>query len=247
MRYTYNMKKFKRTKLDKPILQYESLLEEYPNIVSPAKANIPEWYKKIPKWKDNEIFSKNNTFNSTVKQCMPFLETLTAGYVVKLPIDLYVKNHDGIPFLAWKGGDLDRYTPSWREGISDSSIVPPECFPLEYTWKFNCSFKVPEQYSMLITHPLNRNDLPFRTVSGIVDGNFALQPDGNLPFYIKRNFEGIIPQGTPIAQVIPFYNQDWVLESKEGLLKESIQNKKKSNSVFIGFYKKYFWQKKDYN
>lgn len=58
MRYTYNMKKFKRTKLDKPILQYESLLEEYPNIVSPAKANIPEWYKKIPKWKDNEIFLK---------------------------------------------------------------------------------------------------------------------------------------------------------------------------------------------
>lgn len=241
------MKKFKKSKLKNPIIQYEPLLEIYPDIVSPTKTVIPEWYKKISTWKNNEIFSKENTFGSTVKQCLPFLESLTIGYVVKLPVDMYVKSHDGIPFISWKGVTVDQYMPSWRDEISDLNIVPPECFPLEYTWKFNCSFKVPKQYSMLITHPLNRNDLPFRTTSGIVDGNFALQSDGNLPFYIKRNFEGIIPQGTPIAQIIPFYNQNWSLEKKEGLIKESIDNKNKSNSVLIGFYKKHFWQKKNYN
>ena len=74
----------------------------------------------------------------------------------------------------------------------------------------------------MITHPLNRNDLPFITISGIVDGNFAISADGNVPFYIKNNFEGIIPQGTPIAQLIPFYRQNWFFKIKKGLVKKFI-------------------------
>jgi len=238
---------FKKIRPSKVIIQYEPIIKSYPDIISPAKSNIPEWYKKIPKWRDNKIFSENNDINATVKQCMPFLETMTTGYLVNLPFDIYVKNQDGIPFITWKGGMMDRFMPNWRNDVSDLNIVPPGFFPFEYTWKFNCVIKVPKGYSMIVTHPLNRSDLPFRTTSGIVDGDFALQPDGNLPFYIKENFEGIIPQGTPIVQIIPFYNQNWSLQLKDGLLEESMKNKFQSNSLFSGFYKKNFWQKKDYS
>ncbi len=31
----------------KTILEYESAIETYPNIITPAKNHIPDWYKKI--------------------------------------------------------------------------------------------------------------------------------------------------------------------------------------------------------
>lgn len=241
------MKKLKKIMFNRPTLQYESAVNEYPNIISLAKNNIPEWYKKIPKWNKNEIYSIDSGFNHTVKQCTPFLETLTTGYMVTLPFDLYVKNNGGAPYLTWKSANGDKHMPSFRNGVSDLNLVPAGFYPFEYAWKFNCSFKVPKKYSILITHPLNRNDLPFITISGIVDGNFAISADGNVPFYIKNNFEGIIPQGTPIAQLIPFYRQNWFFKIKKGLVEEGQKNRFKSNSVISGYYKKFFWQRKNYN
>jgi hypothetical protein len=66
----------------KPVLQYESAVEVYPNIITPAKNHVPEWYKKIPKWKNNEMFEVGKGWNITVKQCMPFMDSLTSGYMM---------------------------------------------------------------------------------------------------------------------------------------------------------------------
>jgi hypothetical protein len=230
----------------KPILEYQSLLDYYPNIITPAKNHIPEWYKKIPKWHNDELFSVGQGFNHSIKQCMPFLDTLTSGYVITLPFDIYVKNNNGEPYLTWKD-TFDKYAPSWRQHIADSNLIPIACFPMEYTWKFNCSFKIPKKYSLLLTHPINRHDLPFITLSGIIDGGFALQNDGNAPFYIKKDFEGVIPKGTPIAQLIPFLNQNWLSKNKKNLIKKSNITAMMSNSVIFGWYKKTFWVRKKYD
>jgi hypothetical protein len=56
------------------------LKEDYP---IPAKLNIPEWYKKL----------EHTLQNKTVKGCMPFLDTLTAGYLLKMPQDLYLRHN----------------------------------------------------------------------------------------------------------------------------------------------------------
>ena len=90
----------------KPVLQYESAVEVYPNIITPAKNHVPEWYKKIPKWKNNEIFEIGKGFNNTVKQCMPFFDSLTTGYMIVLPYDLYVKNDGGVPLLTWNSTEF---------------------------------------------------------------------------------------------------------------------------------------------
>ena len=47
----------------------------------PVKAHIPDWYKKL----------EHNLRVITVKGCMPVLDTLTAGYVLKMPQDLYIE------------------------------------------------------------------------------------------------------------------------------------------------------------
>ena len=49
----------------------------------PIKLNIPEWFKKL----EHTILKK------TVKGCMPFLDTLTSGYLLKMPVDYYLEHN----------------------------------------------------------------------------------------------------------------------------------------------------------
>ena len=230
----------------KPILRYQPLLESFPNSLTPAKNKIPTWYKEILKWKNNEMFSMQDGFQHTVKQCMPFLDSLTTGYTINLPYDIYVTNNAGFPWISWKSTD-DDFFPSSRPEVSNKNLVPHEFYPTEYTWKFCVAYQVPKGYSCLITHPLNRYDLPFQTLGGIVDGEMIFSGTGNVPFYIKKGFEGIIPQGTPIAQLIPFHQQNWSSKIEKGLSKIAKDHETQSLLLITGWYKKTFWTRKKYD
>ena len=59
---------------------YFALKEDYP---IPAKLNIPEWYKKL----------EHTIQNVTIKGCMPFLDTFTSGYLLKMPQDFNVRHN----------------------------------------------------------------------------------------------------------------------------------------------------------
>jgi len=59
----------------------KEVLEDTETNPIPIKLNIPKWFK--------ELDSKTDT----VKNCMPFLDTLTTGYGLKLPADLDI-NHN---------------------------------------------------------------------------------------------------------------------------------------------------------
>jgi hypothetical protein len=228
----------------KPILKYESAIKIYPDIITPAKNHIPEWYKQIPRWKNNQIFEMGKGFNNTIKQCMPFLDSLTTGYMIVLPNDLYVKNNNGLPFLTW---NIAEFPPENRSEVSNLNLVPTGHYPIEYTWKTGVANTIPLGYSMLVTHPLNRYDLPFTTLSGVVDGGLIMNPKGSIPFYIKENFEGIIHQGTPIAQIILFRQENWSSKMIKGLSEESKMHNDFGQSVLTGWYKKTFWTRKKYD
>jgi hypothetical protein len=124
--------------------------------------------------------------------------------------------------------------------------VPAGCNEMHFAWHFHHSFILPKGYSALFTHPLNRHDLPFTTLSGIVDGGIKMDPNGNIPFYLKENFEGIIEQGTPIAQLIPFRQENWKSIKTEGLAMEGKLHDLMASSVFKGWYKNNFWKQKKY-
>ena len=229
----------------KPILKYESLIDAYPNIIEPAKNHIPEWYKKIPKWKNNEVFNIKTGFGHSVKQCVPFLESLTIGYMLLLPNDIYVKDNNGVPYVTWN--QETEFPPKWRAEPSDQNFIPAGHHGLEYTWQSAVVNTIPVGYTLIFTHPLNRHDLPFTTLTGIVDGGFVMSGRGNLPFYIKKGFEGIIPKGTPIAQLIPFRQQNWSSKIQKGLSEIAKVNHNKSITVINGWYKKTFWVRKKYD
>jgi hypothetical protein len=228
----------------KTILKYESAIDIYPNIITPAKNHIPEWYKEIPRWANNEIFEFGKGFNNTVKQCMPFLDALTSGYMIVLPNDLYVKSDNGMPFISWNRID---FPPTSRNSVADLKLIPAGHSPIEFTWQTGVANTIPLGYSMILTHPINRYDLPFTTLTGIVDGGLVMSPEGNIPFYMKQDFEGIIPKGTPIAQLIPFRQENWSSEITDGLIKTARQHSDKTNSLISGWYKKTFWTRKKYD
>jgi len=228
----------------KPVLQYESAIEIYPNIITAAKNHVPEWYKNITKWKNNEIFDIEKGFNKSLKFCMPIIDSMTSGYMIVLPNDLYVKNNNGAPYITYN--DIE-FPPSARENVSSLDLVPFGHHPTEFVWQSGVSNTVPIGYSLLFTHPFNRHDLPFTTLSGIVDGGFVMHPNGKIPFFIKQGFEGIIPQGTPIIQLIPYRQENWSSKTTKGLTKIAEQQYKKSCSLIYGWYKKTFWTRKKYN
>jgi hypothetical protein len=228
----------------KPTLKYESAVSIYPDIITPAKNNIPEWYKKIPRWKNNEIFNMEQGFNNTVKQCIPFLDSFTSGYMIILPNDLYVKNNNGSPFITWTRSE---FPPKVRHDVANLNIVPAGHHPTEFTWQTGVANTIPLGYSMLLTHPINRHDLPFTTLTGIIDGGLVMNPNGSIPFYIKDGFEGIIPQGTPIAQLIPFRQENWSSKKTKGLVEIAKQHNSKTTSLISGWYKKTFWTRKKYD
>jgi hypothetical protein len=81
----------------------------------------------------------------------------------------------------------------------------------------------------------------------VVDGGFVTNPIGSLPFYIKDGFEGVIPQGTPIAQIIPFRQENWSSKIANGLVNIGKKHGEQSKAVLSGWYKKTFWTRKNYN
>lgn len=228
-----------------PVLQYESAFPVYPNILEPAVKNIPDWYKGIPRWEGGEMHDPStNDFNITVKHCMPFLDSLTAGYFIKLPYDVYVDFTVDPPITTWtyQGEPI-----LGQRGKPLSTPIPPAYSVAHLFWRFPLTIKAPKGYSFIVTHPFNRHDLPFLTYTGIVSGGWAMTYFGALPFLMRDGFKGTIPQGTPIAQVIPFKEDMWDAQITPGLKTESEMNGTRSTSVLYGWYKKTHWSKKTYN
>jgi hypothetical protein len=57
---------------------------------------------------------------------------------------------------------------------------------------------------MLFTHPLNRLDLPFRTLSGVVSSDQWTAGFVHFPaVWTDESFEGVLEAGTPVAQAFP--------------------------------------------
>ena len=214
---------------------------------APSVKKLPSWYNAIPRFVDNEKkfkFFANGNVNSTVKWCNPFLDSLTAGYMITLENDLFVALENGEHSFAWKSGGSEYISNHDKRQVS-KEMVPQGFDPQPFKFLNNWSIKTPKGYSALFIHPLNRGDLPFYTLSGFVDTDDYNQPV-NFPFLIREDFEGIIPAGTPIAQVIPIKRESWTHEIGEFSEDFVIKSSAKFNSTIYRAYKNLFWKRKDY-
>lgn len=217
-------------------------LADYADGVISAQKNMPQWFKEIPivSKDDLRINDNGSVKNKTVKHCMPFFDAMSFGYHIVLATDIHFKYDNGQVNYKYPVVELISHRDK-PAGIP----ISDEFYNIEFTWKMLWTPKTPKGYSCLVTHPINRIDLPFQTLSGIIDSDvFYHSQNGNLPFYLKKEFEGVLKKGTPIAQVIPFKRDNWkshVVEyDKDEVQKRMFQK----SSVFVDFYKKFAYVKK---
>jgi hypothetical protein len=228
-----------------------SLVQELYGVPKPAKKYIPEWYLQTPKFyqKDDTTFGLNlsdsSSTNSTIRNCVPFLDAITAGYIWELPLDLEFRKIDGQVQIRWRyGGDKVISTHNITQ-FEKMPLPLPSKDPTIFKFEFLYKIKTPKGYSTLFTHPLNKHDLVFRTFSGIVDtDDYVLSVQ--FPFQVHADFGDhlIIPKGTPIVQFIPFKRDDWQHEIEPFNEREHEKNKYHFFSKIQNSYRSQFWHKK---
>ena len=169
-----------------------------------ARHALPEWLRAMPRTASSDTHGRDVR---TLKQCPPFVDAMSHGFIISLPCDVIVA--DGI--LSW---DWDRpaltleshprsplsfHVPAQVAGTpffdADTAIV-----------KFNSFWTIELEpgYSLFATHPVNRADLPFRLLTGLVDCDRFSDVGVLFPaVWTDPGFEGVLARGTPIAQCFP--------------------------------------------
>lgn len=169
-----------------------------------ARAVLPEWLRQMP----SAAFSETHGADiRTVKQCPPFVDAMTHGFVFTLPCDVSVS--EGVFSWDWPlpepashmhpRAPLSFHAPAQVTGSpfhsADRVIV-----------KFNSFWTVelPEGWSLFAMPPANRSDLPFRALCGLVDADRYHDVGILFPaVWTDPEFEGVLPRGMPLVQCFP--------------------------------------------
>lgn len=227
------------------------------NLPIPTKLNIPDWFKKL----------KHAANLKTVKGCIPFLDSLTTGYLLKMPVDYLIEHNLEDPTGA-KNTRADSSASKVNalgtkinlnysgEGsfhnihqLGESPFVEKNknlpFHKIHNPWVI----ETPPGYSTLFVPPLNNKDDRFEIISGIVDTDI-FKSEINFPIVINgdkyETLNTIIKRGTPYVQCIPFKRESWKMK-----VQEQDELEKQENNFFqfvniINDYKNNVWSKKSW-
>lgn len=213
------------------------------NPPQPASKYIPNWYKEMQSYVLGEKKpAGDGTTTATIKRCMPVFDAITAGYIISLPADIFVTQKEGGPWFEWANFNLVSFHMVEQAPNHPARNGMPEYPKIMNPW----SIQTPKGYSTLFVEPMHRDNL-ISILPGVVDTD-VYTPQVNFPFVLKDpKFEGLIPEGTPIAQVIPFKRESWEIKiGNENNLKHLTQVVYRVNLNFFDKYKNRFWHKKEY-
>jgi hypothetical protein len=211
----------------------------------PSANKLPDWYKKTPSYINGiQSVDQFNDPSSTIKKCMPIFDIMTAGYHIPLHSDVWVENAGdmNISFRwSWDTIEIVSVHPSEQHSTYP---IPPGYHNTAFKWISPWIIKTPPGWSCIFTHPYHYDDLPFRSFSALVDTDKHPAPT-HFPFLLKKGFNGLIPLGTPMIQVIPFKRETFTSEYS---VDDGSHNTlwQKAHSVFFDRYKKFFRSPKTY-
>ena len=177
----------------------------------PASQLLPQWWKDMKKYSsEKQKFELFPAPNSTVKQCFPTLDMLNAGYIVTLPADVYVTiGEDNQPEIRWNVtyNVFDVWTPHQVSSFEIPDGFSSRVFKNTHGW----FIETPPGWSCFFSHPFGYQNLPFRSLPGVVDTDL-LKSNINVPLVFKKGWTGILEKGTPMFQIIPFERNSWQAE-----------------------------------
>jgi len=224
----------------------------------PSTLNIPKWYKDLT----------HTVEKGTVKGCMPFLDTLTAGYVLKMPLDYHLQHN-----VKREGQRSTFGTTSVPRDINNEltkdlnlNRESANIHPIEQLSK-GCPYvqknkdlnfhkilnpwiiKTPPGYSCLFLPPMNNQDDRFSVIPGIVDTD-CHPTEINFPIVVNGDkypaLDTIIKIGTPYVQIIPFKREKWKMKIESENKQKKDETALSFGSKVINTYKTKWWNKKSW-
>ena len=107
------------------------------------------------------------------------------------------------------------------------------------------TIKTPPGYSVQIKNPSSNWEYDIQLIEGVIDTD-EYYAAINLPFVWTGKVTGdfIVPQGTPLAQVIPFKRDNYILEVAEVDLEARHKVEKRLSTRLVDRYKSMFWHKR---
>ena len=221
----------------------------------PIRKTLPDWYRKADRFAINPETGKPSEMPDrggkipTWKACPAVFDVMGSGYAYKIPCD--------IEFTEDAAGNIQAKVLDAQHENVLIDREPLFRFPhpqgyheKHFAWWADWAVELPEGYSALYTHPLNRFELPFLTMSGIVDNDKVHLP-GTMPFFVLKGFAGVLPAGTPYAQIFPFKREHWESEFDVSLEQPEMSAKNKENSAKYrqpdgGVYMNEVWERRKY-
>ncbi len=170
----------------------------------PATGAVPDWLRAMAPRATSVVHQRSIR---TLKQCPPFVDAMRHGFIMPLPCDVVVS--EGRFSWDWP---LPVLSVSSHPRAPLSFHVPEQLAgsPLEHgtrsALKFNSFWTIELEagWSLMVTHPINRDDLPFRLVTGLVDADSFNEVGINFPaVWTDPDFCGVLPSGTAVAQCFP--------------------------------------------
>jgi len=209
---------------------YLDAKDDYPK---PIKTNLPDWFKKL----------NHSVENKTIKGCIPFLETLTTGYLLKLPVDIKIEHYEEGGFFQTSVDEIPKGVFD-KMGLNIGSIgfhpaAQVQGSPFENKNGKGRAFqkianpwiiKTPPGYSCLFIPPLNNKTQDFfEIIPGIVHTD-TFELEINFPILLNaekyKNINAVFKKGLPYVQIIPFKREDWKM-------KIETKDPKKANKKFL--------------
>lgn len=207
----------------------------------PASQVLPDWYKNTPEYTNGERLVRDGATPHTVKKCMPVFDAMTAGYVIPTPMDVQVTQRDGVPYYEWPQIGLGFHPVEQAPEHPGKNGAP---YP---KWINPWATSTPRGYSCLFVPPMHNPNGIFTILSGVVDTDTYKAPV-NFPFVLDDvTWEGLIPAGTPMVQVIPFKREAWKMSvGGDRERQEQVKAMSRLRSVWFNSYKRQFWTRKEY-
>ena len=192
---------------------------------------------------------------------MPIFDSISGGYILTTYVDVWVKQIPQVPEEITVDENTDMSIFPTQPFYEWPSFGPIQFHPVEQMpehpkrnghmaypkWINPWAIKTPPGYSTLFIAPMHRDSM-FTILPGIVDTDQYSSPV-NFPFVLNEatKFEGLIPAGTPMAQIIPFKRDSWQMElGTNEDFKEQVKISTKLRTKFFDSYKTQYRQLKEY-
>lgn len=176
----------------------------------PMKKHIPEWFKKIPAFRNRD----SRGFPAlTAKKCLPMLDAMSLGWVIPLQADVHVITNDDCSIIkaeCREGNELNVVQGHSWDQVASEKWTGYKQDPLKFLnfWRI----KTKPGWSCLFQTLPNLLQQDFKCLSGVVDTD-TYKNNINFPaVWLTPNADITLKAGTPLVQVIPFKRSS--MESK---------------------------------